>query len=55
MKIKTKNNWLAWIPFVFGLLFVVLMIFLAVISTEKARKHYQGKKLQIPVKFINAI
>lgn len=46
MKTNWKNNRLAWIPLGFGLLFVPLMIFVAVISTEKARDHYLGKKTQ---------
>jgi hypothetical protein len=38
--------WLSQLPLIFGLLFVCLMIVVAVISTEKARNHYQGKKIQ---------
>jgi hypothetical protein len=46
VRIKPKNNWLAWTPLGFGLLFIVLMILVALISTEKARRHYQAKKME---------
>ncbi|MCY7347812.1 MAG: hypothetical protein LH614_16560 [Pyrinomonadaceae bacterium] len=43
-----KNDfsfWLCLIPLAVGFLFAALMLFLAVISTENSRRHYQAKRL----------
>ena len=48
-------TWLSLIPLGFGLLFILLMIYLGFISTEGARRHYQGKKIQKDIEGLNQI
>jgi hypothetical protein len=43
------------IPLAIGVFFVLMMIFFAVISTEKAREHYQAKKLQESIHQVSQI
>ena len=51
--IKKSNNrtnnfpaWLSLIPPGIGILFAALMVYLGVVSSEKARDHYRGKRFQ---------
>jgi len=49
------SSWICLIPLGIGFLFAALMFYFAVISTEKARNHYQAKKLQESIQGISQI
>jgi hypothetical protein len=54
-KSNPSNLFLILSPITFGILFSILMIFLGVISTQKARDHYRSKKLMRSIQQIGRI
>lgn len=49
MRTNQSQSPLFLIPLVVGFLFAVLMVYLGVISTEKARDHYRSKKVEVSI------
>ena len=53
MKKKEINVRLCLIPLFISLFFAALMVYFAFISSEKARRHYQAKKMERSIRGIN--